>query len=303
MWLRLIRWKNLLIILLTQLLAWTCVLVPQQHRQPGYLLTAPLFLCLTLSTILIAAAGYIINDYFDVSIDLINRPGKVVLGNGIPRKAAIIAHALFNIIAVVLALYVARKAHHYEWLLLQFTCIALLWFYSTLFKRQYIIGNVVVALLTALTILVLVVYEPTLHTLSLPLSVLGVYAFFAFMLTWMREIVKDMEDYHGDAAEGCVTMPIRRGLRYAARFTVALSTVTLSALTLSALMLIEHHYYLLALYIALMLAVPLIAWTVAFPRRHHTDHYRKASRWLKLIMVAGICSLLIYYFQLLSSRV
>jgi 4-hydroxybenzoate polyprenyltransferase len=253
--------------------------------------------------VLIAAAGYIINDYFDVRIDLINRPDEVVLGKVIPRKTAIFAHALLNIIGLILAGYIARQAHHPEWLLLQLICIVLLWFYSTRFKRQYVIGNVVVALLTALTIFTLIIYEPALHSPSLSRAVLVVYAWFAFMLTWMREIFKDMEDYLGDSAEGCVTMPIRKGLRFAARFTLALSAFPLAVVALSALLLYIWHYYLLATYIALMLAVPLIAWMIAFPRRHNTGHYHAASRWLKLIMVAGVCSLLIYYFQLLTSRV
>lgn len=300
--LRLIRWKNLAIIFLTQFLAWACVLLPQHSRAP-YLLTLPNFLCLSLSTIFIAAAGYIINDYFDIRIDLINKPDEVILGKTIPRKTAIFAHASLNIVAVLLAASVALKAHHPEWLLLQLTCIALLWLYSTSFKRQYVIGNVVIALLTALTILTLVVYEPAIRAPSLPLYALGVYAWFAFMLTWMREIVKDMEDYLGDSAEGCVTMPIRKGLRYAARFTLVLGGITLSMLSLSALSLFRSHFYLLAAYIALMLAVPLTAWMVALPRRHNTGHYHTASRWLKLIMVAGVCSLLIYYFQLVTSRV
>ena len=301
-WLQLIRWKNLAIIFLTQFLAWACVLLPQHSRAP-FVLNLTNFLCLAVSTVLIAAAGYIINDYFDVRIDLINKPHEVILGKVIPRKAAIYTHAILNIVAILLAGHVALQAHHPEWLLLQLTCIALLWLYSTRFKRQYIIGNVVVALLTALTIFTLIVYEPAMHTLSLSFFALSVYAWFAFILTWMREIVKDMEDYLGDSAEGCVTMPIRKGLRYAARFTLALSALSLSVLSFSALSLFRAHYYLLGSYIALMLVVPLISWMVAFPRRHDTGHYHVASRWLKLIMVAGICSLLIYYFQLVTSRV
>lgn len=301
-WLRLIRWKNLAIIFLTQFLAWACVLLPQHSRAP-YVLNFTNFLCLSISTILIAAAGYIINDYFDVRIDLINKPTEVILGKTIPRKTAIYAHAILNIIAVLLAGYVAAQAHHLEWLLLQLICTGLLWLYSTRFKRQYVIGNVVVALLTALTIFTLVLYEPAMHSKSLSFFALSVYAWFAFILTWMREIVKDMEDFLGDSAEGCVTMPIRKGLRYSARFTLALAALALIATSLSALFLFLYHYYLFTLYIALMLAVPLIAWMIALPRRHDTGHYHIASRWLKLIMVAGICSLLIYYFQLVTSRV
>src|ERR1017187_3266318 len=96
-WLRLIRWKNLLIIFLTQFLAWWCVVLPATPR----VLNLVNFFCLSLSTMLIAAAGYIINDYFDVKIDSINKPAKMVLETAIPRKQAIISHTALNIIALI----------------------------------------------------------------------------------------------------------------------------------------------------------------------------------------------------------
>src|SRR5579872_3290701 len=250
-WLQLIRWQNLLIILLTQFLAWWYVVLPESP----VILNAVNFCCLALSTILIAAAGYIINDYFDIKIDAINRPEKVVLEKTIPRKQAIIAHAVLNIIALALAGFVAAQARHYEWLLLQLLCIALLWFYSTDFKRQYITGNLVIALLTALTVIALIIYEPAIqHEASLPLRagvswhsdsslpvwLLMAYAYFAFMLTWMREIVKDMEDFKGDEAEGCVTMPVKRGLKFATRYVLMLSALVIIPLIIASGVLYGH---------------------------------------------------------------
>ena len=119
----------------------------KQYAQEPLLLGFSNFLCLSLSTVLIAAAGYIINDYFDVKIDIINRPEKMVLEKRIPRRYGIIAHTVLNIVGLGLAAYVARQAGHYEWLILQVFCTVLLWFYSASFKRQFIIGNVVVACL------------------------------------------------------------------------------------------------------------------------------------------------------------
>src|SRR5690606_14241475 len=107
------------------------------------------------STVMIAGAGYIINDYFDIRIDNINRPEKMVLERTIPRRMAIIMHTALNLIALFLAGLVARKAGNYSWLLLQLCCTLLLWFYSTHFKRQFATGNIVVSLLTALTIVTL----------------------------------------------------------------------------------------------------------------------------------------------------
>ncbi len=297
-WLKLIRWKNLAIILLTQLLVWWCVIIPESP----VVLTFFNFSLLAISTALIAAAGYIINDYFDIKIDLINRPEKVVLEKTIPRKQAIISHTVLNLIALLLAAYVAVYARHYEWLLLQLICTLLLWFYSTHLKRQYMTGNIAVSLLTALTIITLLVYEPALRhkTNSLPVWVLGIYACFAFMLTWMREIVKDMEDFIGDEAEGCVTMPVKRGLKFATRFTLALTMLVVIPLVLASVVLYQKSYIFLAAYVLALLVAPLLAWALFLNKNVTSQHYAKASRWLKIIMLLGVFSLVVYHFQLNS---
>ena len=295
-WLKLIRWKNLLIILLTQLLAWWCVILPESPEVLNFVN----FLFLALSTVLIAAAGYIINDYFDIRIDSINRPGKVILENSIPRKHAIIVHSALNLAALVLAAKVAIPAGHCEWLLLQASCTLLLWFYSTHFKRQYVTGNLAVALLTALTIVSLIIYEPSLKYSATPdrlhpVWVLTIYAYFAFMLTWMREVVKDMEDIKGDGADGCVTMPVKKGLEYATRFTIVLSLLANIPLLAGSWMLFHHNYKLLSAYVVILLVLPIIAWSCYIHRGTTQQHYNNASHLLKLIMILGICSLLIYH--------
>lgn len=307
-WLQLMRWQNLLIIFLTQSVVWACLVLPVEPS----VLTPFHFLLLTTSTVLIAAAGYIINDYFDVRIDSINQPEKVVLGKVIQRKYAIIAHSAINVVAIVMAGYVAVRAQHYHWLLLQLGCTALLWFYSTTYKRQYVTGNLAVALLTALTIIALYIYEPSMRlsalrpliangkpsVSSLPVWILVIYAYFAFMLTWIREIIKDMEDLQGDEAEGCVTMPIRRGLGYAARFATTLAILALLPLIVGGVLLIGYGYYLLAFYVLLLLAAPLVGWVIFLWRGIATPaHYHQCSRILKIIMVLGICSVLIYKIQ------
>jgi len=311
-WLQLIRWRNLIIIFLTQLLAWACVIIPSRHFEDvPYVLGPVYFLLLALSTVLIAAAGYIINDYFDIKIDAINRPGKVVLEKQIPRRKAIIAHTLINIVALVLAGIVARRAGHYEWLALQLSCTLLLWFYSTDFKRQFMSGNVIVAILTALTIITLILYEPAMHhymgrfyflfvngkKFVNPVWVLGVYAYFAFTLTWMREIVKDMEDYKGDAEQGCVTMPIKWGLKRSAQLAQLLGFAAVVPLLIASYKLCAARWWFMGLYTLLALALPVIAWIFFLQTRVTTEHYHKASRYLKVIMVLGIGSLIIYYFQ------
>lgn len=330
-WLRLIRYKNLLIVFLTQLLVWYCLVyssrdilqISAEYKDWiaggwNHYLT-PLqsflyFLHISGSTVLIAAAGYIINDYFDLKIDLINRPEKMILEKRIPLRTAIIAHSLFNVIGFFMAAVLARTAGHYEWLLIQLACTLLLWFYSTHFKRQFVIGNVVVALLTALTIVVLLVYAPgmwlrlsgypaVLHpwgkqAVINPVWMCYGYTFFAFVTTWMREIVKDMEDYKGDAEEGCVTMPIKMGLGFSVRFTQALGLIAILALAFACGYLFMHNLVVMGAYLTAIILAPLVWWCFYLTKKNTVAHYHDASKWLKVIMVAGISSLIVYYFSI-----
>lgn len=311
-WLQLVRWQNLIIIFLTQLFVWGCVIVPMNHYSPVPLvLNGSSFLLLSLSTVLIAAAGYIINDYFDIKIDIINRPEKLILEKRIPSKLAIVVHAVLNIVGVMLAVIVARRAGHYSFVGIQLLCTLLLWLYSTTFKRQFVSGNVVVSILTALTILTLMLYETAIRyylqkeffvyagdaLIPNPVWVLGTYAYFAFMLTWMREIVKDMEDFKGDAEQGCVTMPIKWGLLRSARFTQLLGLLAVTPLVIGAVKLLKEQWYILGSYVLLGLAVPILLWMYHLPKAATTKHYGNESRYLKIIMVLGIVSLIIYYFQ------
>ncbi len=302
--LQLIRWKNLLIIVMTQLLVWACVVWPL-----GPAVLTPVNVSLVaLSTVLIAAAGYIINDYFDNKIDAINKPGKVVLGKQIPRKRAIIYHSMLNGVALVLAAIVARQARHYEWLAVQAGCTLLLWLYSTRFKRQLITGNVVVALLTSLTIITLIIYEPKLHYffrgmvfeqtgdgvwLLNPAWLLIYYTAFAFLLTWMREIVKDMEDMEGDADQGCVTVPIKWGLQSAGRFAQVLGVITLMCLLSSGIRLLNSDHKIMGIYILAVVVPALAVWIYRLNRRYTKEHYHKSSSQLKVIMVLGLGSLVV----------
>lgn len=309
-WLRLIRWPNLLIVALTQAVAWWCVIHPLQG---SLVLTPGNFSLLCLSTVLIAAGGYMINDYFDIRIDTINKPERVILNRVIPRRLAIIVHSLLNVIALAFAAKVALPAGHPEWMLLQVLCIFLLWRYSTTWKRRFMIGNLVVALLTALTIVALIIYEQALTywdrlTLGLhprglfriasrpdPVLILALFAVFAFLLTWMREIVKDMEDYKGDDAEGCETMPIRWGLLRSTRFVQVLGMASIAMLLAACIALwqISNLANCSAVYILLTLIMPLTLWIIQLPGAATVAHYHRASTRIKWIMVAGVTSLLV----------
>src|SRR5579859_3677606 len=208
---RLIRWPNLFFIALTQFLFYSCVLMPGLHGGKADFieaLTPPIFALLSLSSVLIAAAGYIINDYFDLNIDRVNKPARLVVDRVIKRRWAIVWHWILSGTGVLLGFYVSWKIRNPIVGLANLGCVILLWFYSTTFKRKLLIGNVIISLLTAWVILVLYVCEvrfaifrnPDFHQrFARAFKFAILYGGFAFIISLVREVIKDIEDMNGDA--------------------------------------------------------------------------------------------------------
>ena len=202
--LRLIRWPNLVFIILTQVLFYYCVYQPLFHAA-----NLATLVWIIIASVLIAAAGYIINDYFDLNIDQINKPEKNVFAGIINRRWAIIWHFGFSFLGIV-ATAIGVGIHKWHLILANITCVALLWFYSTSFKRKLLIGNIVISVLTAWTVLILffaftspreAILGSTPATIKF-FRVSFLYAGFAFISSLIREAIKDMEDMEGDARYG-----------------------------------------------------------------------------------------------------
>lgn len=306
--LKLIRYPNLIYIALTQFLLQYCVVAPVLHNsgeEPS--LTVPQFILLSLSTVLVAAAGYIINDYFDINIDIVNKPDKMVLDKIISRRWAMAWHTIFNMLGVTLGFLVAWKTGQIYLGLTQVICSLLLWFYSTSFKRQVLIGNVVISILTALSVVVVGFYEKQIYesfdaimsdTGRKLIQIIGVYALFAFVISMVREIVKDLEDMMGDSKDGCRTIPIVWGVLPAKR----LSNVLLLALQVT-IVLVEIRVWLLGWYIAigyllLFVQAPCAYIYLQLKKAHLPEHYHKVSSLVKLVMLTGILSMLFFKLYL-----
>lgn len=304
---KMIRWPNLLIVVLTQLLIWLCIIRPMGHLSDGGVLFLQYahFMILSLTTVLIAAAGYIINDYYDRDIDQINKPGKVIVGEVLSVRLSLCLYVLLNLTALGLSVYLSSLQRTIVLAGIQLFCMALLWLYAAVLKAKPVWGNLAVAMLTALTIVILMAYEPAMYSVVLrpsfhksvlsPLWLIGVYTFFAFMMTWIREIVKDMEDVKGDAAAGCQTLPIVVGVRVASRLVVVLGIVTVVALLLSALLLMFSGWMMLSVYLIVVLVIPILLLIAGIGKSSSSEHYATWSRRLKLIMLAGILALPLYY--------
>lgn len=202
---RLIRWPNLLMVAATQILIRYFVILPLLKQEKMTLqLSGELFALLVAATVLIAAGGYVINDYFDRKMDRVNKPGSVIVGKLIYPRHAMAYHLIFSISGVLIGTWVSFRAGLLFLSLIFYMVSGLLWFYSTTYKRELLLGNIIVALLTALVPFLVLLYELPLLARNygamaspvvryLLIWVLG-FSLFAFMLNLIREIIKDAED-------------------------------------------------------------------------------------------------------------
>lgn len=262
--------------------AWNLlIIVFAQYFTAFFLAKADIFrdfnlFLLSLSTVLIAAGGYVINDYYDVKIDYVNNPERVVVGKTIHRRFAILFHIALSVLGVFIGLFVSWKLA-----VVNMFSVSVLWFYSNLLKRLPFIGNFTVALLTGASIAIIILLYSTNTVLIL------IYALFSFFMTLVREIIKDMEDLKGDNTFGCKTLPIVWGVRKT-KITLYL-LIVLFSLTV---VIINYLYVNLeVIYFVMLLFVPL-AWLVTRLVRADTKKdYGWLSSFCKVIMLLGILSM------------
>lgn len=304
--LRLIRSINLLFIALTQWLFYQCILLPA-YEQAGIspMLSDSLFWLLVFSSVLIAAAGYIINDYFDLQIDEVNKPDRVIVGKAIRRRSAIFWHWTFSFAGILLGVYIGWKLQLYLWLALANTlCVIALWFYSTTFKRKILIGNTVISLLTAWVVLVVVFAEsailwnnevrPATLRIDKLLRLSFLYAGFAFIISLIREIIKDMEDMPGDAKYNCRTMPIVWGLNVSKIFATTWMIVLMGALAILQIYVLQFPWWWASIYCLIFILAPLLYIMRKLFVAISSYHFHVLSNAVKFVMLTGILSMVFF---------
>lgn len=272
--LKIIRYPNLIIIVLSQYMVAIFLVGPKTNWQ-DYLMHPGLF-AMCFSTVLIAAAGYIINDYYDVKIDLINKPGRVIVGKILKRRVVMVWHTVFNILGVGVGLMAGWKIAA-----INFFAAFLLWLYSNQLKRLPFIGNMVVSLLTCMSILVVSIYFRQSH------SLIFIYAFFAFSFTLIREIIKDMEDLRGDATHGCITLPIIWGIR---KTKLLLYAIILVLFIFMMFFLLAEQNVVITAYFSL-LALPFLYFMYKLVMADSQKSFAELSLYCKLFMLSGILSI------------
>lgn len=304
--LRLVRVLNLLFIVVTQALFHYFIVIPMfRHNADSPAFSHDQFWLLTLSSVLIAAAGYIINDYFDLNIDRINKPDRIVVERIIKRRWAIIWHWVFSFTGVLLGFYVGSKSGAFWIGFANLGCVVALWVYSTTFKKRLLIGNVLISLLTAWVILVIgfathyrMVTNPALYGFAFASKLLRftfLYAGFAFIICFVREVIKDVEDMHGDAKYGCKTMPIVWGVSVSKLFAGTWLFVLSAALIIVFMYVLQFRWWLTAIYCLVFIILPLVYIIIKLFRSETTSDFRYLSKWIKIVMFTGILSMVFFY--------
>jgi 4-hydroxybenzoate polyprenyltransferase len=298
---KLVRWPNLLFIALTQVLFRFFILrfvfINSPSGDENIRLSSPLFYLLVFASVCIAAAGYIINDYFDVNIDLANKPSKLVIDRYIKRRWAIVLHIIFSFAGFVISCYIGYKLRNIYIPAVNLLAIVGLWFYSTTFKKKLLIGNVLISLLTAWVILILTVSEFRLritpHDIYWQrlLKLSFIYAGFAFIISLIREVIKDMEDMRGDMKYGCTTMPIVWGLQVSKVFVAVWIVVITTSIAAMQFYVLQLGWWFSALYSLLAIIIPLLWVLRKLYVAHSQEDFHSLSTAVKLIMLTGILSM------------
>jgi 4-hydroxybenzoate polyprenyltransferase len=296
---KLIRYENLAIIAgVMYILRYGLILPLLTSNGIAPQLTHVQFLLLTIATVFIAAGGYIINDVYDVDIDKVNKPEKLIIGKYIRLRTAENIYVALTLIAVVCGAYVSYSVNLRSLSLLFPIVAGLLYFYSTSYKSTVLLGNMAIALITAVVPFMVIIFElPLLNikysaftgpsfNFNFIIGWIGFYAVFAFLTTLLREILKDMEDFEGDEAYGKKTVPITWGINISKYIVLSLSILLLS---LEIFILIRYLHDLFSIvYIIPFVISPTIFVIIKILTSKTKDQYHWASKWCKITMATGI---------------
>ncbi len=258
---------------------------------------------LVLATICIAAAGNVINDIYDVETDFVNKPDKLIVGKSISEKTAYNLFIALNVIGVGLGYYLSQSVGKSAFFSIFVIISALLYVYASYLKQTLLIGNIIISLLVALSLVVVGIFEllPVIttenrQTLFTFFKIILDYALFAFAINLIREIAKDIEDIDGDYKAGMRTLPIVIGRERAGNILFVLTLIPLFAVsyyTINSL----YKNQIAVVYFLVFIIGPLFYISIKSFNAKTKKDYHKISNLLKLVMLLGMLSLLLYKFN------
>lgn len=297
--LKLIRYKNLLMVLLTVVLTKYAIINSLPSIASDFQ-----FILLSISILCITASGYIINDVLDIKADKINKPTKVYVGETISKKHAVISYMALNLIGLIIGVYTSITKGNLEYSLFFIISVGLLYFYSKTFKRIAVIGNLVTSFLIALTLFIVYIFEIentdtatnlldaiTNFFTSISVTIyIFIYIIFAFFMTFIREVIKDVEDMKGDYALKMNTLPILIGVKRTKNILLIISSLVFIFI----LFILKEELLdaPILLWYTLFFVVTPFAWFLykLFNSETKKD-FQSLSRLIKIIMFFGILSM------------
>lgn len=292
-----LRPKNLVIVGITQYILYHFLILPFVDIP---LLEGGLFVLLVIDTIIIAAAGYIINDIYDFTADAYNKPSKTFIPTSISVKTAWRYYLMMVATGMIIALYVAIKIDNLPLFAIYPVAVLLLYFYSSKYKNSILIGNILVSIFVCFVSGIILFAEreavttmQNINHKNWVIQLFSVYMVFSFLANMMREIVKDIEDMDGDTQAGIVTYPIRYGRDNACRL-VLISAVTTIGLLVTW---VVYSYGLLGfrptMFLLLFIVAPLAIVIQILTKSTAKRDFTRISSLLKWIMIAGIVSIVL----------
>lgn len=290
------RWKNVLMILLIQLL-FKYVLFEKFDIQVS--LDHIDFILLALSTVFVAIAGYIINDIHDVKADIINKPEKLFVDKKLTRLTAQNLFIAFNSVGLLLGMYLSYHVGNTSFFIIYVLTSLLLYKYAKQLKKKLLLGNLIVSSIVFFCILMVAVFDvaPATNQYNLEsqrsiLNIVLLFGVFGFVLTFLREVVKDMEDIEGDKAIEARSIPIILGQRSAKRILITLTLLLMAAISLVSYYVYGEHKQV-SIYLTALVTLPLLYFIFRLSRAQHKTDFHKLSGILKVIMLLGILSVIV----------
>jgi len=297
-YLKLIRWPNLLMIAIFQYALRYLLVAPiLDYQEKGLIISHFDFFLLVISTLFIAAGGYAVNDIEDVAIDSINKPSRVIVSTKIKEESANNFYTAITFVGVAIGFYLSFVKDIRLIGFIQIFSAGFLYFYATTYKCIPLLGNVIIGLLTGMTALMVIIAEPAAMADPAVLTFTGSYMVFAFSMTILRELIKDLEDQKGDSTCGCKTLPVMIGSIPVKIIAGLLSLMIVTTLIWIQISTKQWQAMLSFGYVTALVTVPLLVLSFLIFKATEMKDYARCALLSKMIMFTGIISIIIIYFS------
>lgn len=311
-YLTLIRFKNLVLIVLMQSVFHFVFLPVATYTQLTdtnnfVALSHFQFVLLTVATVCIAAGGYIINDIFDQQTDAI--ANKRIVGVSVSESTAYNLYVIVNVLGVAIGFYLSNNFDKPSFTAFFIITSALLYVYATTLKRVAVVGNVIVALLVALSVVLIGIFDlvPSTHfgneiwegnkiQMQQAFKIITDYAIFCFLINFIREIVKDVEDTDADYASGIATLPVLIGKKRTVKMASFLGLFS-SIILVYYITTYLYQYNYVVYYFLLFIVAPLLIFSFKSWSAKKQSDYKGLSLLLKIILFFGILSVFVITYS------